>query len=345
MPAVDELTPIVGRQAACRGHRACPGPPTTGRRRPPVCGPPAPRRSPPGAGPGRGRRRGRDAQLGAVLRQGPGPGLGHASGRGHLPGLDLDHVPAPASTGPGPRAPGPGPASGPGQTRAGGDRVPTRCGAGTSPSWPAPTSGPGSSSTPSSTSTAATWWGGWWPPGSRPTLAEQLIADAIYRHDVDRRSAHPARRPGSFDDLADGQPAAGRPRCPPEPLEAPPVQRQPLLRSPSSRRSSTRPTFPKRFANIAAARSFCDGFFEHYNHEHRHSGIGLHTPADVHFGLAEVVREKRQGVLDAAYAVHAGPIPGPTPGTPDPRGRLDQPTRGGAHRHAEVRLRPVSHFG
>ncbi len=62
------------------------------------------------------------------------------------------------------------------------------------------------------------------------------------------------------------------------------------------------PTFPKRFANIATARAFCEVFFEHYNNEHRHSGIGLHTPADVHFGLADVVREKRQGVLDAAYA-------------------------------------------
>ena len=62
------------------------------------------------------------------------------------------------------------------------------------------------------------------------------------------------------------------------------------------------PSFPKRFANIAAARTFCGGFLDYYNTEHRHSGIGLHTPADVHFGLAEVVREKRQGVLDAAYA-------------------------------------------
>jgi putative transposase len=35
---------------------------------------------------------------------------------------------------------------------------------------------------------------------------------------------------------------------------------------------------------------------------HRHSGIALHTPADVHFGLAEAVREKRQRVLDSAYA-------------------------------------------
>jgi putative transposase len=62
------------------------------------------------------------------------------------------------------------------------------------------------------------------------------------------------------------------------------------------------PAFPKRFANIAAARTFCQGFFEHYNNEHRHSGIGLNTPANVHFGLADNVRQKRQGVLDTAYA-------------------------------------------
>ena len=29
-----------------------------------------------------------------------------------------------------------------------------------------------------------------------------------------------------------------------------------------------------------------DTFTHWYNHEHRHTGIGLHTPADVHFGLA-----------------------------------------------------------
>ena len=62
------------------------------------------------------------------------------------------------------------------------------------------------------------------------------------------------------------------------------------------------PTFPKRFANIEAARSFVGEFFEHYNNAHRHSGIGLHTPADVHFGRADAVRARRQQVLDAAYA-------------------------------------------
>jgi putative transposase len=42
-------------------------------------------------------------------------------------------------------------------------------------------------------------------------------------------------------------------------------------------------------------------FFAWYNHHHRHSGIGLLTPADVHFGLAEERREQRTAVLRAAY--------------------------------------------
>lgn len=61
------------------------------------------------------------------------------------------------------------------------------------------------------------------------------------------------------------------------------------------------PTFPKRFTGIDHARRFCHWFFDHYNHQHRHSGIGLHTPADVHHGRAAQVRARRQSVLDAAY--------------------------------------------
>jgi putative transposase len=64
------------------------------------------------------------------------------------------------------------------------------------------------------------------------------------------------------------------------------------------------PAFPRCFANIEDARQFCAAFFEHYNLEHRHSGIGLNTPADVHFGRAGIVREKRQGTLDAACEAH-----------------------------------------
>jgi len=45
-------------------------------------------------------------------------------------------------------------------------------------------------------------------------------------------------------------------------------------------------------------------FFDYYNHEHRHSGIGLHTPASVHYGTATAIRERRAEVLDAAYAAN-----------------------------------------
>jgi putative transposase len=41
------------------------------------------------------------------------------------------------------------------------------------------------------------------------------------------------------------------------------------------------PDFPDRFGSLADARAFCERFFTAYNHEHRHSGIGLHTPASV----------------------------------------------------------------
>jgi len=64
------------------------------------------------------------------------------------------------------------------------------------------------------------------------------------------------------------------------------------------------PDFPERFGSLQDARTFCDGFFIAYNHEHRHSGIGLHTPASVHFGTADQVHAQRQITLNHAYAAH-----------------------------------------
>lgn len=64
------------------------------------------------------------------------------------------------------------------------------------------------------------------------------------------------------------------------------------------------PDYPERFASIGSARAWMNQFIHWYNHEHRHSGIGLHTPASVHDGTAEDIRDKRQLVLDAAYAEH-----------------------------------------
>jgi putative transposase len=65
-----------------------------------------------------------------------------------------------------------------------------------------------------------------------------------------------------------------------------------------------RPDFPGRFTSIEHARAHCQAFFPWYNHAHRHSGLGLHTPADVHYGRARAVQAARAGVLAAACAAH-----------------------------------------
>jgi putative transposase len=65
-----------------------------------------------------------------------------------------------------------------------------------------------------------------------------------------------------------------------------------------------RPEFPDRFGCFEDAHAHCGRFFDWYNDEHRHSGIGYHTPADVHYGRAETVRQKRAVVLDAAHVEH-----------------------------------------
>ena len=65
-----------------------------------------------------------------------------------------------------------------------------------------------------------------------------------------------------------------------------------------------RPQFPERFGSIQDARAFGCTFFPWYNHQHRHSGLALYTPANVHYGRIEQVRQSRQAALDAAYHRH-----------------------------------------
>ena len=65
-----------------------------------------------------------------------------------------------------------------------------------------------------------------------------------------------------------------------------------------------RPDFPERFDSVVDARSWGREFFRWYNHDHRHSSLGLMTPATVHYGQAEVVRQQRQQVLLVAYDAH-----------------------------------------
>jgi putative transposase len=62
-----------------------------------------------------------------------------------------------------------------------------------------------------------------------------------------------------------------------------------------------RPAFPRRFDSIEHARAHSRDFFDYYNNEHRHSGIGLMTPAAVHYGRAEALHADRARVLELAY--------------------------------------------
>jgi putative transposase len=64
------------------------------------------------------------------------------------------------------------------------------------------------------------------------------------------------------------------------------------------------PTFPDRFDSYDHALGFCREFFPWYNDEHYHSGIGLVTPAMLHYGRAAEVLQARGQVLQAAYASH-----------------------------------------
>ena len=64
------------------------------------------------------------------------------------------------------------------------------------------------------------------------------------------------------------------------------------------------PSFPGRFADQGQAKTFCRSFFRWYNAEHRHGGISMLTPEQVHFGNADQVIAGRKSVLREAWAAH-----------------------------------------
>ena len=90
-----------------------------------------------------------------------------------------------------------------------------------------------------------------------------------------------------------------------------------------------RPDYPERFEGIKAARHWARDFFYWYNHKHHHSGLGLMTPATVHYGRAEIVHKQRQQVLEAAFAAHPERFVrgAPTPSRPPEEVWINQPER------------------
>ncbi len=65
-----------------------------------------------------------------------------------------------------------------------------------------------------------------------------------------------------------------------------------------------RPEFPSRFGCYEDGLSFCRQFFNWYNNDHYHSGIGMLTPSSLHHGQAQDVITQRQSTLNTAFVLN-----------------------------------------
>jgi putative transposase len=64
------------------------------------------------------------------------------------------------------------------------------------------------------------------------------------------------------------------------------------------------PWFPEHFTDLDHARQFMTDFADWYNTCHHHSGIGLLTPADVHYGRHHQIQADRLALLEQARQAH-----------------------------------------
>jgi putative transposase len=65
-----------------------------------------------------------------------------------------------------------------------------------------------------------------------------------------------------------------------------------------------RPETPARFGSVEHVSGTFGDIFGWYNHEHRHAGLGLLTPYEVHHGLAAAKIAQRAAVLARAHSDH-----------------------------------------
>jgi putative transposase len=77
------------------------------------------------------------------------------------------------------------------------------------------------------------------------------------------------------------------------------------------------PQFPERFGSIQDAKAFCRRFFQWYNAEHHHLGIGLMTPNQVHYGQADEIYDARKQTLENAFLANPNRFVKNIPSPPD----------------------------
>jgi putative transposase len=143
-------------------------------------------------------------------------------------------------------------------------------------------------------------------------LAEQLIADTVGRHDVERgmltlhadRGTSMRSKPVAAL-LIDLDVAKSHSR--------PYVSDDNPFSEAQFKTLKYRPDFPARFGCLADARAFCQQFFAWYNNQHQHSGIGYMTPHSIHYGTAQAIHATRQATLDKAFAAHPNRFKGKQP--------------------------------
>nr|WP_105035223.1 hypothetical protein [Cryobacterium aureum] len=65
-----------------------------------------------------------------------------------------------------------------------------------------------------------------------------------------------------------------------------------------------RPNYPGMFENLEAAREHLDEYVPWYNTSHKHSGIALFSPQQVHDGSWRQVHRKRDLTLQKYHSKH-----------------------------------------
>ncbi len=88
-----------------------------------------------------------------------------------------------------------------------------------------------------------------------------------------------------------------------------------------------RPDFAQRFGSYEDAWGFSRRFFDWYNREHHHSGIGMMTPASLHYGQAKEILSARANTRVSVAKESCAIRPRNTKTAATSQGGLDQRSR------------------
>lgn len=134
-------------------------------------------------------------------------------------------------------------------------------------------------------------------------LAQQLIREAMDRHGIgeDSLTVHqdrgaPMIAHSFLDMLAELGATASHSR--------PRVSNDNPFSESQFKTLKQQPDYPGRFIDIHHARQWCQAYFDWYNNEHHHSGLGGFTPRQVYTGEYRTVAKERQRAMDHYYAQH-----------------------------------------